>query len=189
MAKKKRTALWVTVGILGFVVALLIGSLVFVEITIKNLDSSLDQKQGQVVEAFEARSKAINTLTATFKGRMSSDPEVFTQLEKADKELKAAKEVKALSDANLKVDLAIDKLIFVLRDKYPYLQVDEKFGAVTEEIDTARNRIIMMSTGFNDVARDYNYAVSNFPGDFLSNIFGHNETEIFQIVDYEDITK
>lgn len=188
MAKKKRTALWVTLGILGFVVVLLIGSLVFVEITIKNLDSSLEEKQAQVVAAFEARAKVIDDLTGAIKSKMSLNPEVFTQLEKAEKELSEAKDVKSLSNANLKVDQAIDNIIFVMRDKYVYLD-NADLWPVEEEMDSARSRIVIESTDFNSVAKDYNYAISNFPGDFLSKIFGHTSTDSFQIVDYDDINK
>ena len=186
MAKKKRTALWVTLGILGFVVVLLIGSLIFVEISIRNLDSSLEEKQSQVEAAFEARSKVLGDLTDAIKSKMSLDPKVFTDLEKAEKELEAAVGVKALSDANLKVDQANVNIFFVMRDKYYYLETSELW-IIEEDIDSARSRIVIESTDYNDVAKDYNYAIANFPGDFLSNIFEHNETEVFQIVDYEDI--
>lgn len=186
MARKKRTALWVTLGILGFVIALLLGCLVFVEISIKNLDSSLDEKQEQVVAAFEARSEVLNTLSDNLKSKMSLDPGVFTELENAEKQLKAATDVKAMSDANLRVDTAIDNLFFVMRDKYYYLEGPELWE-IEEEIDSTRSRIVIESTDYNEVAKDYNYAISNFPGDFLSNIFEHNETEVFQIVEYKDI--
>lgn len=186
MAKKKRTALWVTLGILGFVVVLLIGCLVFVEVSIKNLDSSLTEKQAQVVAAFEARSRAIDDLSDAVKSKMDLDPQVFTNLEKAEKELEAAKTVKELSDANLKVDTAIDNLFFVLRDKYYYLEGSDLW-VIEEDIDSARSRIVIEYTDFNDTANDYNYAISNFPGDFLSNLFKHSKADVFQVVDYKDI--
>ena len=186
MAKKKRTALWVTVGILGFIVVLLLGSLIFVEVSIKNLDTSLDEKQGQVVAAFEARSKVIDNLTKALKSKMSLDPGVFTELEKAEKQLKSATDVKALSDANLRVDMAIDKLFYVMRDKYYYLD-NAQLWPIEEDMDSARSRIVIESTDFNSVAKEYNYAIENFPGDFLSGIFGHVKTESFQIVEYKDI--
>lgn len=185
--KKKRVGLWVTLGALGFIFILLVGSLVFVEVSVKNLGSSLEEKQGQVVEAFEARSKVIDTLIDALKSKMSLDPEVFTELENAEKTLNSANNVKSLSDANLKVDAAIDKLIFVMRDKYYYLETPELLK-IEEDIDSARSRIVIESTDYNDVAKDYNYAIQNFPGDFLSNIFKHTPTDVFQIVDYEDIT-
>ncbi|MBE6761337.1 MAG: LemA family protein [Ruminococcaceae bacterium] len=186
MAKKKRTALWVTLGILGFVIALLLGCLIFVEASIKNLDSSLDEKQGQVVAAFESRSEALKDLSNAVKSKMDLDPQVFTELENAEKQLKAAADVKAMSDANLRVDTAVDNLFFVLRDKYYYLEGPELWK-IEEDIDSARSRIVIESTDYNKVAKDYNYAISNFPGDFLSNIFEHNKTEVFQIVEYKDI--
>ena len=186
MAKKKRTTLWVTVGILGFIVILLVGSLVFVEFSIKKLDASLVEKQEQVVQAFEARSKVIDDLKGALKSKMSLDPEVFINLEDSEKKLKNASNIKALSDANIEVDKAIDNIIFVMRDKYYYLETPELW-LIEDDMDSARNRIVIESTDYNDVARDYNYAIVNFPGDFLSEIFGHSETATFQIVDYADI--
>ena len=88
--KKKRLGLWITLGIVGFVFLLLIGSLVFVEVSINDLGSSLDTKQSEVIAAYEARSKVIDTLEGALKPRMSLDPDVFTKLEKAEKQLKNA---------------------------------------------------------------------------------------------------
>jgi hypothetical protein len=186
MAKKKRIGLWVTVGILGFVVLLLVGSLVFVELTIKNLDSSLDELQAEVVEAFDARTEAVNKLVAKIKPKMDLDKDAFVRLEEAEKALKAANDIKSLSDANIKVDSAIDNLIYVLVDKYIYLESPEVLD-IESEIDTARNRIVIASTDFNNVANEYNFAVQNFPGDFLSNIFNHTTTETLKIVNYSKI--
>ena len=94
--------------------------------------------------------------------------------------------IKSLSDANIKVDSAIDNLIFVLVDKYIYLESPEVLD-IESEIDTARNRIVIASTDFNNVANEYNFAVQNFPGDFLSNIFNHTTTETLKIVNYSKI--
>jgi len=193
--KKKRLGLWITLGIVGFVLLLLIGSLVFVEISINDLSSSLDTKKVEVVGAFEARSKVSDKLINTFKIKMSQDPndlkklqDAFAKLEVAEKKLKKANDVKALSDANLEVDTAIDNLIFVMRDSYYYYETPDVL-TMEEEMDSARSRIVIEYTDYNDVAKEYNYVIENFPGDFLSNIFGHENSETFQIVDYKDITR
>jgi len=186
MAKKKRIGLWVTVGILGFVVLLLVGSLVFVEVTIRNLDSTLDERQVEVVAAYEARTEAVNKLVSRIKPKMDLDADAFKTLESAEKLLKDANDVKSRSEANLEVDKAIDNLVFVMLDKYMYLNTPEVIE-IESEIDTARSRIVLATTNFNDVAKEYNFAVENFPGNFLSNIFKHTTTETFKIVDYENI--
>lgn len=185
--KKKRVGLWVTLGIIGFIILLMLASLVFVEVSINNLSSSLEQKQTEVIAAYEARSKVLEKLTGSVESRMSLDPDVFTKLKNAQKALETAEDVKACSEANLEVDSAIDNLIFVMRDKYYYLETPE-IWEIEDEIDSARSRIVIETTDYNDVANDYNFAISNFPGDFLSLIFGHESTETYQIVDYDDIT-
>jgi len=163
MAKKKRIGLWVTVGILGFVVLLLVGSLVFVEVTIRNLDSTLDERQVEVVAAYEARTEAVNKLVSRIKPKMDLDADAFKTLESAEKLLKDANDVKSRSEANLEVDKAIDNLVFVMLDKYMYLNTPEVIE-IESEIDTARSRIVLATTNFNDVAKEYNFAVENFPG-------------------------
>lgn len=185
--KKKRVGLWITFGSIGFIILLLIGCLAFVEVSINDLGSSLDKKQSEVVDAYDARAKVLDRLTDSLKSKMSLDPDVFVKLEKAEKNLEEAEGVKALSDANLEVDKAIDNVIFVMRDKYYYLETPEIL-AIEDEIDSSRSRIVIESTDYNDTVKDYNYAIENFPGDFLSSIFGHESSEVFQIVDYEDIS-
>lgn len=186
MAKKKSTARLVTLGVLGFIVFLLLGSLVFVEIAIVSLNSSMEQKQTEVVAAFDERSLAVNELVKALKPKMSLDPKPFEDLANAEKQLNASKDVKSLSEANLKVDLAIDNLVYVMQDKYNYLETPEILD-IEADIDSARNRIVMESTDFNSVAKEYNFATTNFPGDFLSSIFGHTTTEIFKIVEYKNL--
>ena len=185
--KKKSLGLWIALGIIGFVILLMVGSLVFVEVSINNLSTSLEQKQTEVIAAYEARSKTLEKLTGMIESKMKLNSDVFTRLERAEAALEKAEDVKALSDANLEVDSAIDNLIFVMRDKYYYLETPEVWE-IEDEIDSARSRIVLKTTDYNDVAKDYNFAIENFPGDFLSSIFGHEGTETFQIVDYDDIT-
>jgi len=89
--KKKRLGLWITLGIVGFVLLLLIGSLVFVEISINDLSSSLDTKKVEVVGAFEARSKVSDKLINTFKIKMSQDPNDLKKLQDAFAKLEEPK--------------------------------------------------------------------------------------------------
>ena len=185
--KKKRKGLFITLGILITVVLLLLASLIFVESTIKDLSDSIDENLIEVEEAFDARSTQIKEVVKLLKPKMSLDSNLFTELEKADKELKKAVGVKAKSDANIKVDAAIDKIFHAMEDKYPYLQSTVWDSGVDENIDTARSRIVMKSTDYNKVVKDYNYAIENFPGDFIAGIFGHEAADSFQIVDYDDI--
>ena len=186
MEKKKKTGRIITISILCLVAFLLLGSLVFVEVTIVTLNSSLEEKQIDVVEAFEARSKAVDELVSKIQSKMDLETKSFNTLADAEKQLKAATDVKSLSEANLKVDAAIDNLVFVMADKYPYLETPEVLD-IESDIDSARNRIVMESTDFNEVANEYNFVVKNFPGDFLSSIFSHQPTETFKIVDYKSL--
>lgn len=180
---KKRTGLWVTLGVIGFVVLYLLGSLIFVAATMESLSSSIETNQAAVVEAFKARSVAVDELVNAIKPKMSDEQKAFEKLAKAESELEKAVGTKALSDANIQVDAAINNVVYIMIDKYYYLETPEILE-IEGKIDTARNRIVTESTNYNKNAKDYNFAVKNFPGDFIAKIADHKTVDLFQIVDY-----
>lgn len=187
MAKKKRVGLWVTLGIVSFILILLIGALIFTFVSVKNLNSEIIQKKADVIAAYEARQEHTAKLMNALEKKMSLDPKPFKDLKNAEAELKKATTVKEFSDVNIKVDTAIDFLVFKLRDKYLYLE-DNTIMSIQEDIDSARSRIVMESTDYNTVAKDYNFAIENFPGSLAADVLKYEKVDTFQIVDYEDLT-
>lgn len=185
--KKKRTSLWVTLCIIGFVVLLLLGSLIFVAVTMENLSTSIEQSKTEVIEAYKGRNEAVAELVQAIKPMMSAETALFTELENAQSELAKATDTKALSDANIKVDTVINKLIYVMISKHYYLYTSDN-KEIESKIDGARNRIVTESTDYNTLAKDYNFAVQNFPGNFISKIAGHEVVELIQIVNYSGTT-
>ena len=118
---------------------------------------------------------------------MTFDKEPFENLKKANAQLKKADTIEEITNANLKVDSAIDGLVFVMRDKYLYLEGEDVLNVITE-VDNARSRIVLEYTEYNTTAADYNYAVDNFPGSMFAYIFGYEKTDTFKTVDYQDLT-
>ena len=187
MAKKRGKGFIISIGIVGFVLLLLIASLIFVFVSMQNLRDSLEQGKKDIIVSFEKREEVTDKLVNILKSKMTMDGEPFEKLEKVNDQLKKAETVEEITNANLNVDTAIDRLVYVMRDKYLYLEGEDVLNVITE-IDNARSRIVLEYTEYNTIAADYNYAVDNFPGSLFASIFGYEKTDTFKIVDYEDLT-
>ena len=185
--KKKRIGFWVTLGVIGFIVLLLLSSLVFVAVTMKNLNASIEKNQAEVVTAYKARNDAVAELVNELKPKMSNETKVFELLEKAEQELSVATDTKSLSEANIKVDAAVNNIIYVMIKKYYHFETPFVLE-IEEKIDGARNRIVTECTNYNKVAKDYNFAVQNFPGDFIAKLADYEKVDLFQIVNYQSNT-
>ncbi len=191
--KKKRKGLVITLSVLITVVLLLLGALLFVELSIKDLESTIKEEQVDVEEAFDARSVETKDFIKILNDKMKEIPEKLTKLEsaiakleKAEETLEKASGVKAMSEASVKVDLAINNIIDTINNEYDFLKIALSETGIAEEIDTARHRIVISITNYNKVVDEYNSVIQNFPGDFIANIFGHEDKDTFQSYEYED---
>lgn len=185
--KKRGKGIFIFIGIAGFILLLLIASLVFVFVKMQSLDASLEQGKKDITVAFDKRQEVTDKLVNILESKMTFDKEPFENLKKANAELEKADTVEEITNANLKVDSAIDRLVYVMRDKYLYLEGEDVLNVITE-VDNARSRIVLEYTEYNTTAADYNYAVDNFPGSMFADIFGYEKTDTFKIVDYQDLT-
>lgn len=191
--KKKRLGLKITLGVVITIILVLLGSLIFVEYSIKDKESEINQKQVEVEEAFDVRSVEVKDFIELLNSKMSVIPEKLTKLEiaiakleAAEKALENASGVKELSDASVKVDLAINNIIDTINNEYDFLKSTIPKAPV-EDVETARHRIVISITNHNEAVDEYNNLIQGFPGGFIANIFGHEEKESFLSYEYEDI--
>lgn len=186
-SKKREKRFFIFIGIVGFILLLLIASLVFVFVKMQSLEASLEEGKKNITVAFDKRQEVTDKLVKMLEGKMTFDKEPFENLKKANAQLKKADTVEEITNANLKVDSAIDGLVYVMRDKYLYLEGEDVLNVITE-VDNARSRIVLEYTEYNTTAADYNYAVDNFPGSMFAYIFGYEKTGTYKPVDYQDLT-
>lgn len=183
MANSKKTLRIVIISIVTLIVLAVIGAVLFIGVTLSSLNNSIAVKKAQVITAFSARDEAVVELAGFLEDKMSLDRDAFERLHVARKQLSDAVTDEEISNANIQVDEAIDNLIFVMKDKYLYLE-NEEIQAVEEKIETANNRIVMETIDYNKDVLDYNTTAKTFPGNVLVDILGLNQKEIvFEIID------
>lgn len=192
--KKKRLSLKIALGVVVAIILLLLGSLIFVEYSINDLESKIEKEQVEVEESFEVRSAEIKEFVELLNSKMDGIPEILPKLknaianlETAEKEFQKANGIKAMSDANENVDLAINNVVDTINNEYDFLAIAIGETDIAEEIDTARHRIVISITNYNKVVDEYNTAIQGFPGEFIANIFGHESKDSFLNYESEDI--
>ena len=183
MAKSKHILRYIIIGIITVILLAVIGALLFVSLTISSLNDSMAVKKQQLLAAFDVRKEALFELGDLLEDKMSLDRNAFERLYLAQKQLDDAKTDSEISAANIQVDEAIDNLVFVMKDKYLYLE-GEDVQAVEDESETANNRIVMETIDYNKDVVDYNATASTFPGNVIVDIFGYEQSAlVFEIID------
>lgn len=183
MAKSKKALRIVIISLVTIIILAVIGAVLFVGITLSSLNDSISLKKQQVMAAFSARDEAVVELTGLLEDKMSLDRDAFERLHVARKQLSDAVTDEEISEANIQVDEAIDNVIYVMKDKYLYLE-GEDVQAAEEKIETANNRIVMETIDYNKDVLDYNATTDIFPGNVLADVLGLNQKEtVFKIID------
>lgn len=180
--RKSAAPVIISIAVLAALVFVLVAPLAFVGVTVADLNGKMQERKQAFYDACEERQVAVDVMVAKLKPKMELEPKVFINVSSASTDLKEATDVRALSTANAKYDWAIDRLKYVMYDKYPYLESEEVIAAM-EDITTAQNRIIVECEAYNDLARDYNYTIANFPGDMIAKVFGLEKSGLFYIIE------
>lgn len=182
MAKSKNILRAVIISIVTVILLTVIGAVLFIGITLSSLNDSIALKKQDVFSAFDARKEVLFELADLLEDKMSLDRDAFERLYLAQKQLDDAKTDEEISNANIQVDEAIDNVIFVMKDKYLYLEGEDVI-AVEEKITTANNRIVIETVDYNKDVLDYNATAGTFPGNILVDILGYNKSETaFEII-------
>lgn len=61
------------------------------------------------------------------------------------------------------------------------LATDEKFQRIRDDISEVQKELLMSSSYYNAIIRDYNSKISSFPSSFVARLFGHYSKETFDL--------
>ena len=150
--------------------------------------NSLIGKKAGVEEAYatiqadlQRRADLIPNLVETVKANADHETEVFTAITDAREELVNAKEtgdVVAEADANTKLDAALGQLI-VVAEAYPELQSSEAYQTLMTQLEGTENRISVSRKDYNAAVKEYDVAISVFPGNVFAQMMGFSELPYF----------
>jgi LemA protein len=153
------------------------------------LDESVKGQWGQVENVYQRRLDLIPNLVATVKGYAKHESEVFTQIAEARSKaggvmnvsadvLNNPESFKKFQQAQSELSGALQRLL-VVQEKYPELKADQNFLALQDQLEGTENRIAVERGRFNDIVKQYNVLIRQFPASIIANMSGFREKAYF----------
>ena len=153
------------------------------------MDESVKGQWGQVENVYQRRFDLIPNLVATVKGYAKHESEVFTQIAEARSKAGGVMNVSAdvlnnpetfkkFQQAQSELSGALQRLL-VVQEKYPELKADQNFLALQDQLEGTENRIAVERGRFNDVVKQYNVFIRQFPNSIIANMSGFREKAYF----------
>ncbi len=175
--------LWIVLGVVGLILLLLLfagGSYVSTKNTLVQKNEAINQAFSQVNVVQQRRLDLIPNLVASVKGYVAEESTVLTNIANARAGVLAAGgDHSANIDANRKLDVALGPF-FRLQEQYPNLKSNEQFMRLNDELAGTENRIAVERQRYNNVLKDYNVYVQQFPNSIWAGMAGfHVRNEYF----------
>jgi LemA protein len=174
----KKSAL-VLLVILGIVV-LLGGWAVSSYNSLVKTNETINGQWAQVENQLQRRNDLIPNLVNTVKGYASHEEEVFTAIADARAKLAGAGSVDERAEAAGELQSAISRLLVVV-ENYPQLKADAQFRALMDELAGTENRLAVERGRFNELVKDFNAKVKQFPMVLFARIAGFSERAYFEV--------
>ncbi|HOQ92566.1 MAG TPA: LemA family protein [Treponemataceae bacterium] len=150
---------------------------------------TVDAAWAQVQNQYQRRFDLIPNLVNTVKGYASHESEVFTNiadarsraggvLQVSDEVLNNPESFARFQQAQNELGSALQRLL-VITENYPELKADQNFLALQDQLEGTENRIGTERKRFNDVVRDYNTFIRQFPRVIIANMSGFTAKQYF----------
>jgi len=162
-----------------------------------SLDEGVKSQWGQVENVYQRRLDLIPNLVATVKGYAKHESEVFTQIAEArskaggvmnisDEVLNNPESFKRFQKAQGELGSALQRLL-VVTENYPQLKADANFLALQDQLEGTENRITVERKRYNEVVKDYNEFIRQFPRSIIANMNGFRIREYFTAAEGADV--
>ena len=171
-------ALWIVLGIVGFLVLWFI----YGYNRLVRLRNRVDNAWSQIDVQLRRRYDLIPNLIATVEGYAAHEREVFDEVTRARAHAETATGVAGQATAENQVTSGLRQLLAVA-ENYPELKANQNFLALQEELTGTESKIAYARQYYNDQVRLLNTAIESFPSSVLANVFRFSKREFFDIED------
>lgn len=153
-----------------------------------NMQESVDAQWSNVENQYQRRLDLIDNLVATVKGYADFEQETLTKVIEAragatsikiDPSNITPQQLQQFQQAQNGLSGALSRLLLVV-ERYPDLKANQGFLELQAQIEGTENRIAVERKKFNDVARDYNAYIRQFPRVIYASMFKFNEKPYFE---------
>lgn len=142
----------------------------------------------QVENVYQRRADLIPNLVETVKGYATHEQSTLEGVVSAraratqvtiDPDKIDAESLRRFQEAQGELGTALSRLLAVT-ENYPDLKANENFMQLQAQLEGTENRIAVERKKFNEVVRDYNVTVRQFPGNIVAAMFGFEAKPYFE---------
>lgn len=142
----------------------------------------------QVENVYQRRADLIPNLVETVKGYATHEQSTLEGVVSAraratqvtiDPDKIDAENLRRFQEAQGELGAALSRLLAVT-ENYPDLKANENFMQLQAQLEGTENRIAVERKKFNEVVRDYNVTVRQFPGNIVAAMFGFEAKPYFE---------
>jgi len=179
---------WIILAIVAVLIILLY-------VSVKNTYNRMVQKGEVVTEqwsnvenVYQRRSDLIPNLVNTVKGYADFEQETLTQVIEARSRATSVTVdannlnpamINQFQEAQAGLSSALSRLLVVI-ERYPDLKANQNFLELQAQLEGTENRIAVERRKFNEVARDYNTFIKQFPRNIYASIFNFESKAYFE---------
>lgn len=192
-----------SIGLIGCLIGLVIVLLIFggwyigTRNHLVKLDEAVNAQWGQVQNDYQRRYDLIPNLVNTVKGYAAHERETFEAVTNARARVGQVavqpgppgsttdvttnpQAMAQYEQAQAGLSNALSRLL-VVSERYPELKANQNFLELQSQLEGTENRIAVERKRYNDVARDYNTAIRQFPGSLAASMGGFKPKAYFQV--------
>jgi LemA protein len=176
----KHKTLWITLGVIVFLVFAVFSWVKGSYNTMVSQDEGVKTAWSQVENQYQRRLDLIPNLVNTVKGYAAHEKETLEGVINARAEAtKTTIDPSNLNEESLKkfqaaqgeLSSALSRLMVVM-ERYPDLKANQNFSELQAQLEGTENRITVERKRFNEVAQSYNTYIRSFPNNILAGMFG-----------------
>jgi len=151
-------------------------------------DENVKSAWSQVKNVYQRRLDLIPNLVNTVKGAANFEQETLTRVIEArakatqitvDPDKLTPEKLQEFQSAQGELSQALGRLM-VVSEQYPQLKANQNFLDLQAQLEGTENRITVERQKFNDITRDFNTYIRQFPKNIVASMFGFSQRPYFE---------
>lgn len=189
----KKTLLWVVLGLVALVVAV-VG---YSYNDLQRADVNVEAQWSEVVNQYQRRADLVPNLVETVKGYAEHEEKVFVEVSKARQQVNNIKvtpemlndpqAVAQYQQAQSALTESLGRLIAV-SERYPDLKANQTFENLMTQLESTENRVSVARNRYIETVRDFNTLVRTFPANIAAMIIGMDAKPNFSVANEDAIS-
>ncbi len=147
---------------------------------------AIEAQWAQVENQYQRRFDLIPNLVNSVKGFFEQEQEVFGAIAEARTRYAGAEGVDEKAAAASQLESSLGRLLVIV-ESYPELKSDQAVQGLMDELAGTENRIAVERRRYNELVRDYNTKIRQFPGNLIAPMFGFDAFSLFEAAEGAEV--